>query len=128
KATQGGETFAYPAGVELGVWTERMRTALATGPKGNRWFSLIDKVYREETLRLAWEKVKSNNGSNGVDGITVKRFEKDCQRGLLVLKKQLQEASYQPKPVKRVWIPKPGSPEKRPLGIPVVRDRVAQTA
>jgi RNA-directed DNA polymerase len=105
-----------------------MRTALVTGLKGNRWFSLIDKVYRAETLRLAWEKVRSNAGGSGVDGITVERFDKDCPRGLLVLKEQLQEATYQPKPVKRVWIPKPGSTEKRPLGIPVVRDRIVQTS
>lgn len=110
------------------VWTERMLTALVTGLKGNRWFRLIDKVYRFETLVAAWEKVRSNAGGSGVDGITVKRFEKTCLDGLLVLKKQLQEASYQPRPVKRVWIPKPGSSEKRPLGVPVVRDRIVQTA
>jgi len=128
KATQGGETGARKVPAEPAVWTERMRTALVTGLKGNRWFSLIDKVYRAETLRLAWEKVRSNAGGSGVDGITVERFDKDCPRGLLVLKEQLQEATYQPKPVKRVWIPKPGSTEKRPLGIPVVRDRIVQTS
>jgi RNA-directed DNA polymerase len=105
-----------------------MLTALVTGLKGNRWFSLIDKVYRYETLMTAWEKVQSNAGGSGVDGITVKRFAKTCLDGLLVLKEQLQEASYQPKSVKRVWIPKPGSSEKRPLGIPTVRDRIVQTA
>lgn len=128
KATQGGEPGARKVPAEPAVWTERMLTALVTGLKGNRWFSLIDKVYRAETLGLAWEKVRSNAGGSGVDGITVKRFEKDCPRGLLVLKEQLQEATYQPKPVKRVWIPKPGSSEKRPLGIPVVRDRIVQTS
>lgn len=128
RATQGGEAGARKVLVELGVWTERMLTALVTGLKGKRWFSLIDKVYRAETLQLAWEKVSSNAGGSGVDGITVARFEKTCSDGLLVLKKQLQEATYQPKPVKRVWIPKLGSAEKRPLGIPVVRDRIVQTA
>jgi RNA-directed DNA polymerase len=127
-ATQGGKTTARVAGVEPTVWTERMLAALATGPKGNKWFSLIDKVYREETLRLAWAKVASNDGSCGVDGITVERFEQNCTAGLLVLKEQLQEASYQPSAVKRVWIPKLGSTEKRPLGIPTVRDRIVQTA
>lgn len=110
------------------VWTERMLTALVTGLKGNRWFRLIDKVYRFETLVAAWEKVQSNAGGSGVDGITVKRFQKTCLDGLLGLKEQLQKACYQPKPVKRVWIPKPGSSEKRPLGIPTVRDRIVQTA
>mgnify|MGYP001547086957 CR=1 FL=1 len=60
-----------------------------------------------------------------MDGITVGRFAKDCPRGRLVLNEQLRQATYQPKPVKRVWRPKPGSSEKRPLGIPTVRDRVS---
>jgi RNA-directed DNA polymerase len=110
------------------VWTERMLTALARGLKGSQWFSLIDKVYADRTLELAWEKVKSNAGGSGVDNITIARFAKDCPRGLLDLKEQLRKASYQPLPVKRVWIPKPGTKEKRPLGIPTVRDRIVQTA
>jgi RNA-directed DNA polymerase len=64
----------------------------------------------------------------GVDRITVDRFAKDCPRGLLDLKEQLRRASYQPLPVKRVWIPKPGTNEQRPLGIPAVRGRIVQTA
>jgi RNA-directed DNA polymerase len=63
-----------------------------------------------------------------VDGITVEQFGKDSQKSLLELQEHLKNGSYQPKPVKRVWIPKPGSAEKRPLGIPTVRDRVVQTA
>ena len=129
RATQGGEAITCRvAGAEPAVWTERMLTALVTGLKGNRWFSLIDKVYAAKTLEAAWEKVRSNAGGSGVDGITVERFAKDCPRGLLALKEQLQEARYQPLPVKRTWIPKPGSKEKRPLGIPAVRDRIVQTA
>jgi RNA-directed DNA polymerase len=128
RAQQGGEPGAPKVPAEPAVWTERMLMALVTGLKGNRWFRLIDKVFRLETLQLAWEKVQSNAGGSGVDGITVGRFAKDCPSGLLVLKKQLQEATYQPKPVKRVWISKLGSTEKRPLGIPVVRDRIVQTS
>jgi RNA-directed DNA polymerase len=79
-------------------------------------------------LELAWAKVKSNAGGCGVDGITVERFEKDSLKRLLAVQKHIDEGSYQPQPVKRTWIPKPGSAEKRPLGIPTVRDRVAQTA
>ena len=123
-----GEASARVAGAEPGVWTERMLTALARGMKGNQWFSLIDKVYADRTLELAWEKVESNAGGSGVDSITIERFAKDCPRGLLDLKEQLRTASYQPRPVKRVWIPKPGTNEKRPLGIPTVRDRIVQTA
>ena len=123
-----GEASARVAGAEPGVWTERMLTALARGMRGNQWFSLIDKVYADRTLELAWEKVESNAGGSGVDSITIERFAKDCPRGLLDLKEQLRTASYQPRPVKRVWIPKPGTNEKRPLGIPTVRDRIVQTA
>jgi RNA-directed DNA polymerase len=105
-----------------------MLSALERGIKGNKWFSLIDKVWSMKTLALAWEKVRANAGSCGVDGITVERFAKDSEERLLAVKEQLMEACYQPKPVKRVWIPKAGSAEKRPLGIPTVLDRVVQTA
>ena len=125
---QGGEAHRRPAGAEPGVWSERMLTALARGVKGNQWFSLIDKVYADRTLELAWAKVRANAGGSGVDRITVARFAQDCPRGLLDLKEQLRTASYQPRPVKRVWIPKPGTNQKRPLGIPTVRDRIVQTA
>ena len=123
-----GEASARVAGAEPGVWTERMLTALARGLRGNQWFSLIDKVYADRTLELAWAKVKSNAGGSGVDHITIARFAKGCPRGLLDLKEQLRTASYQPQPVKRVWMPKPGTKEQRPLGIPTVRDRIVQTA
>jgi RNA-directed DNA polymerase len=113
---------------ERGVWTEPMLAALEGGMKESKWFSLIDKVCRERTLELAWQKVRSNAGACGVDGITVKRFEKDSMTRLLAVKERLSKGSYQPKPVKRVWIPKPGSAEKRPLGIPTVTDRIVQAA
>jgi len=116
------------AGAEPVVWTERMLIALSRGLRGNQWFSLIDKVYADRTLEQAWEKVRSNAGGSGVDRMTIERFAKDCPRGLLDLKEQLRRALYQPLPVKRVWIPKPGTNQKRPLGIPAVRDRIVQTA
>jgi RNA-directed DNA polymerase len=113
---------------ERGVWTKPMLVALERGLKGNKWFSLIDKVSTERTLQLAWEKVRRNAGSCGVDGITIGRFEQDSQSRLLAVKEHLSKGTYQPKPVKRVWIDKPGSVEKRPLGIPTVTDRVVQAA
>jgi RNA-directed DNA polymerase len=113
---------------ERGVWSEPMLAALEKGLKGNKWFSLIDKVWLGRTLELAWEKVKSNAGACGVDGITIERFAKDSQSRLLAVNEQLKRGLYQPKPVKRVWIEKPGSAEKRPLGIPTVTDRVVQAA
>jgi RNA-directed DNA polymerase len=113
---------------ERGVWTEPMLVALERGLKGKKWFSLIDKVSTERTLQLAWEKVRGNAGSCGVDGITIGRFEQNSQSRLLAVKGHLSKGSYLPKPVKRVWIDKPGSAEKRPLGIPTVTDRVVQAA
>lgn len=115
-------------GAERGVWTEPMLAALGRGLQGNKWFSLIDKVWSDRTLGLAWAKVESNAGACGVDGITIGRFAKDSQKRLLAVKEQLRRGTYQPKPVKRVWIDKPGSAEKRPLGIPTVTDRVVQAA
>jgi RNA-directed DNA polymerase len=113
---------------ERGVWTEPMLAALERGLKGKKWFSLIDKISTERTLQLAWEKVRRNAGSCGVDGITIGHFEQNSQSRLLAVKEHLSKGTYQPKPVKRVWIEKPGSAEKRPLGIPTVTDRVVQAA
>ncbi len=88
-----------------------MLETLHRGVKGNKWFSLIDKVSRLDVLQLAWQKVSAKAGACGVDGITVARFDKDSQKGLLAIKEQIDGGSYQPQPVKRVWIPKPGSAE-----------------
>jgi RNA-directed DNA polymerase len=125
---QGEEDLWQRHKAERGVWSEKMLMALERGVKGKKWFSLIDKVGADRTLQLAWEKVSSNAGACGVDGMTVEHFGKDSQARLLAVKEHLNGGSYQPKPVKRVMIPKPGSNEKRPLGIPTVRDRVVQTA
>lgn len=105
-----------------------MLMALERGIKGGVWFSLIDKVCAERTLQLAWERVQRNAGACGVDCMTVGHFEKDSQSRLLAVKEHLKSGTYQPKPVKRVQIPKLGSNEKRPLGIPTVTDRVVQAA
>lgn len=113
---------------ERRIWTEPMLMALGKGVKGNKWFSLIDKMSADKTLQLGWEKVQDNAGGCGVDHITVERFAKDSQNRLLAIKEQLRKGSYQPKPIKRVWIDKPGSSEKRPLGIPTVSDRIVQTS
>jgi RNA-directed DNA polymerase len=73
-----------------------MLVALARGLKGNKWFSLIDKVWSERTLELAWEKVKSNAGACGADGITTGRFAKDSQSRLLAVKEQLKRKPINP--------------------------------
>ena len=125
---QGEEDLWQRHKAERGVWSEGMLEALERGVKGGKWFSLIDKVFQERTLALGWEKVKSNAGACGVDGITVERFEKQVQERLLAVKEQIKRGDYRPQPIKRVWIAKSGSTEKRPLGIPTVRDRVVQSA
>lgn len=125
KANTGAEAHQR---AEPAVWTERMLAALARGLRGNRWHTLIDKVYAPKTLQLAWEQVKSNAGGSGVDEVTIARYAKDCPRRLFDVKERLRQARHQPKPVKRVWIPKLGTNEKRPLGIPTVEDRIVQTA
>jgi RNA-directed DNA polymerase len=125
---QAGEDLWRRHGAERGVWTESMLNALERGVKGNKWFSLIDKVASERTLGIAWEKVRSNAGACGVDRTSVEFFAKDSQKRLLAVKEQRKENTYHPQAIRRVEIPKPGSAEKRPLGIPTVRDRVVQTA
>jgi RNA-directed DNA polymerase len=128
RATQAGEIRGRWAWVEPSVWTERMLMALETGVKGGKWFSLIDKVYTPANLRAAFEKVKGNGGAAGVDHETIEMFEQHLEENLEKLSRMLREGSYRPRGIKRVWISKPGSKEKRPLGIPTVRDRVVQAA
>ncbi|MCC5836093.1 MAG: group II intron reverse transcriptase/maturase [Opitutales bacterium] len=125
---QAGEALWEKYGAQRTIWSEKMLIALERGLKGRKWFSLIDKVARDGTLLLAWEKVRSNAGGCGVDGITIDRYEKTARKRLLVVKERLLSGEYQPKPVKRVRIPKPGSKETRPLGVPTVEDRVVQQA
>jgi RNA-directed DNA polymerase len=105
-----------------------MLTALEEGVKGGVWFSLIDKVSAPRVLRWAFEQVSSNGGAAGVDHQTIAMYEQRLEQHTEYLSRTLKEGSYQPDAVRRVMIPKPGSNEKRPLGIPTVRDRVVQKA
>jgi RNA-directed DNA polymerase len=127
-AKQAGENRSRWEWVEPNVWTERMLTALERGVKGDKWFSLVDKVYSLPNLRAGFRKVKANGGVAGIDRETIETFESHLEERLERLARQLKEGSYQPKAIKRVWIPKPGSKEQRPLGIPTVGDRVVQAA
>jgi RNA-directed DNA polymerase len=128
-ATTKQETDTYDpwSWVEASVWTNPMLTALENGVKGGKWFSLMDKVYAMATLQAAWQQVQKNKGSYGVDGMSIERFAVKQEQYLLELQQALKEGSYQPLPVKRVFIPKAGGGE-RPLGIPAVKDRIVQTA
>jgi RNA-directed DNA polymerase len=128
KAKQVGEVPARWAWTEPAVWTERMLTALDEGVKGGIWFSLIDKVYKPRNLRAAFAQVKANQGAAGVDHQTIEMFEANLETNLNKVTPQLADGSYRPQAVRRQWIAKPGSREKRPLGIPTVRDRVVETA
>ncbi|MGH7702208.1 MAG: group II intron reverse transcriptase/maturase, partial [Gemmatimonadales bacterium] len=127
-ATQGGEIRARWAWVEPTVWSERMLEALEQGVKGGVWFSLIDKVYASRTLAAAWRQVHARDGAGGVDRQTVAQFATQADTHLQHLSAALRTGTYVPQPVRRCWIEKPGSVEKRPLGIPTVKDRVVQTA
>lgn len=113
---------------EASVWTDRMLTTLEQGVKGGKWFSLMDKVFSEENLYWSWVQVAQNQGAAGVDHVSIDDFTKRLVPNLKRLTQTLREDTYQPQDVKRVWIPKPGSKEQRPLGVPTVRDRVVQTA
>jgi RNA-directed DNA polymerase len=127
-ASPAGEIRARWAWVEAEVWTERMLTALEQGVLGGKWFSLMDKVYALPNLRCAFARVKANGGAAGVDHVTVREFEHHLEANLEKLSGMLKDGSYRPQAIRRVRIPKPGSQEKRPLGIPTVRDRVVQAA
>ena len=125
---QGGDVRARWAWTEPAVWTERMLTALERGIKGGVWFSLIDKVYSLANLRVAFARVKANRGAAGCDHQTIAMYEADLETNLADLSDQLRSGTYRPRRIRRVYIPKPGSRERRPLGIPTVRDRIVQTA
>lgn len=127
EAKQGAETQRNLAGVEAGVWTERMLSALDNGVTGGKWYSLIDKVYAPTTLKLAWARVHANNGAAGVDGQSVERFAAKAEAYLSELATALREDTYRPQAVRRVEIPK-GDGRTRPLGIPTVKDRIVQQA
>lgn len=125
---QAGEADGRWSWAEQGVWTERMLAALVTGVRGGKWFSLMDKVYSMKNLQASWARVRKRDGAAGVDGQTVSRFGARQEHELAKLEQELRGGTYSPRAVRRVRIPKPGSRETRPLGIPTVRDRVAQTA
>jgi RNA-directed DNA polymerase len=105
-----------------------MLATLERGITGGKWYSLIDKVWEIGNLRLAAWSVIRKDGSAGVDGESCKALEAHLEEVITGLSRQLREDRYQPQPVKRVWIEKLGSKDKRPLGVPVVRDRVVETA
>jgi RNA-directed DNA polymerase len=110
---------------------QKLQTALHAKAKESpdfRFYALYDKVYREDVLTFAYACCKANGGAAGVDDQSFEDIEAyGAKRWLEELAQALKSRTYQPQPVRRVYIPKPDG-KQRPLGIPAVRDRVAQTA
>ena len=105
-----------------------MLTRLETSEPTTVWYGLWDKVISERNLQAAFWAVWRNEGAAGVDGQTVAQFSEQEQAQLAKLREELRSKGYRRHPARRVWIPKPGSSEKRPLGIPAVRDRTVEGA
>ena len=110
---------------------QKLQAALHAKAKASpdqRFHALYDKVYRKDVLEHAYDCCRANGGAEGVDNQKLDDIEKYGRgRWLDEFAEELKAKTYQPSPVRRVWIPKPDG-KKRPLGIPTIKDRVAQTA
>ena len=95
-----------------------------------RFGALYDKMYRRDVLMEAWRRVRANKGAPGIDEQDFESIEREIgvRTFLKDIRRELKQYRYAPTPVKRCWIEKPGKPDKRPLGIPIIRDRVIQMA
>ena len=125
KETQQPQPWGW---VERSVWTEPMLKRLTESQEGTVWFSLWDKLLKQNNLIQGAYEVIGNKGSAGVDHQTTEQLARTVQENIQRLQNELQGGHYKPLPAKRKWIEKPGSTELRPLGIPAVRDRVVQAA
>ena len=131
-AHDGGRDMGTGASLTASARVQRLQTALHAKAKeapGFRFYSLSDKVWRADVLAVAWQAVRRNGGAAGVDGETVADIESQgVDRWLGVLARDLKAGTYRPRAVRQVLIPKKQRGKFRPLGIPCLRDRVAQTA
>lgn len=127
-AKQGREVPPKWEWTESVVWTERMLATLEGGITGGKWYSLDDKVWKMENLQRAVEKVTAGKSSKKPDGRKCRRYAEQSAQRLPQLQRMLKEGRYEPKPAQRVWIPKLGSKEMRPLGVPPVENRVVEMA
>jgi RNA-directed DNA polymerase len=127
-ATPAGKPPPVEGWANRCVWTDPMLNTLKTGVRGGKWHTLIDKVYLPLNLFAASCQVIGNSGAAGVDHQTVEDFMANRHEELDRLEASFRAGTYRPQAIRRVWIPKPGSNEERPIGVPTVRDRVVQTA
>ena len=117
----------HPAPADVRRLQNRLWAAAKQSP-GRRFHALYDRIHRSDVLWTAWQRVRANRGAAGIDGLTLAAVEDYGPRRMLdELAADLRAGTYRPAPVRRVEIPKPDG-RKRPLGIPTVRDRVAQAA
>ena len=114
-------------GIKVPAWSERMLAALVNGVKGNKWFSLIDKINSRDTMLTSWALVEKNDGAAGVDKVTIEKFGAKFALYITEIQKGIAESTYKPLLIKRQYIPK-GDGKMRPLGIPCVKDRIVQGA
>ncbi len=105
-----------------------MLTTLVKGVEGGKWFRLFDKVFAERNLLAALQQVAANDGAPGVDHVTIEEFVRRLPDAVWEVSDQLKTDTYRPQAIRRVHIPKPGTTDTRPLGIPTVRDRMVQAA
>ena len=125
---QAGDIRERWGWVEHSVWTDRMLTRLEQSEPTTQWFRLWDKVLAERNLQAAFWAVWRNAGAPGIDGQTVNQFDQRAEAELAKLREELRSRRYRRQPARRVWILKPGTTERRPLGIPAVRDRTVEAA
>ena len=120
---------ASPAEQDKVQALQRTLYRAAKADPGRQFHALYDKVHRRDVLERGWSQVRRNYGAPGIDRRTIADVEEyGVSRLLDELAADLAEHRYRPLPARRVWIPKPGSTEQRPLSIPAVRDRIVQAA
>lgn len=90
-----------------------------------KWHSLYGQILQDRKIAEAWKQVKANHGSGGIDGVSIEEFTKHEEENLEELLNELKRKEYKPTPVRRVYIPKKNG-KKRPLGIPIIKDRIVQ--
>ena len=128
KAESAGAPAGKRDGISKALWEASQTSTACAEEAGDETSRLMEEVLRRENLIKAYERVKSNKGAAGVDGMSVEELMPYCRENWEQIKQQLLEGTYKPRAVKRVEIPKPGGKGTRMLGIPVVLDRLIQQA